>query len=191
MSVESDGDKYRNHNYRYVRTGVELPVNPQAPLDGIIAHLTRKCGGNVHDRKIVNVSESSMVSMGYPGKNAVEFETTSCFQSPNLQNQWICYDFQRIRIKPTHYAICSYSSGPNSHHPKSWVLEVSEDGSQWSEIDRREDNYDLNGSHLIKTFQVRTSLVCRFVRMRQIGKNHCGFDIMILSAFELFGTLQE
>jgi hypothetical protein len=132
-----------------------------------------------------------MVSLAYPGKNTVDLGTPSCFQSPNLANQWICYDFKNMRVKPTYYSVCSYSSNPNSHHLKSWALETSEDGSKWTEVDKREDNYDLNGSNITKSFQLRRGENCRFVRLRQTGKNHCGFDIMMLSAFELFGTLEE
>jgi hypothetical protein len=190
-AVDSDSDRCRNHSGRYLRPGIEVPFSPSVPLDGIVAHLTKKCGGNVHDYDVVTVTESGMVSLAYPGKNTVDLGSPSCFQSPNLANQWICYDFKNMRIKPTHYSVCSYSSKANSHHLKSWALETSEDGSRWVEVDRREDNYDLNGSNVTKTFQVRRGENCRFVRLRQTGKNHCGFDIMMLSGFELFGTLEE
>jgi hypothetical protein len=36
-------------NKRTVKVEIDVP-------DGIIAHLTRECGGNVHDRRVVDVT---------------------------------------------------------------------------------------------------------------------------------------
>ena len=38
----------------------EFVYNSSKPLDGVIAHLTREYGGNVHDKGIVNVTASSV-----------------------------------------------------------------------------------------------------------------------------------
>jgi hypothetical protein len=42
---------------------IQMPIvgslfEPSAPLDGIIAHLTRECRGNVDDHKIVSITSS-------------------------------------------------------------------------------------------------------------------------------------
>ena len=47
------------------------------PLDGIIAHLTRECGGNVHKQGIVNVTASGCFG-GQP-EYAVDLKSDSCF----------------------------------------------------------------------------------------------------------------
>jgi hypothetical protein len=44
----------------------------ESSLDGIICHLTREHGGNVHDRGIVDISSSSIFS-SCPAKNAADF----------------------------------------------------------------------------------------------------------------------
>jgi hypothetical protein len=62
--------------------------------DGIIAHLTRECGGNVHDRQIVDITRGSFEKETYgtnppsraydndcAAKNAADLETVSCFIS--------------------------------------------------------------------------------------------------------------
>ena len=75
----------------------------------------------------------------------------------------------------------------------SWVLEVSNDGSDgsWEVVDRRENNFDLDGSHLTRNFALgtRPSGAFRFVRLRQTGKNHAGYDYLSICALELFGAL--
>jgi hypothetical protein len=103
--------------------------------DGIIAHLTRECGGNVHDHGVVDVTSGSFeketcganprsgVYGSYPhsaAKNAADLETNSCFISafrrkeediPHTRNNWVCYNFKERRIIPTHYAIRTNDGG--------------------------------------------------------------------------------
>jgi hypothetical protein len=50
--------------------------------DGIIARLTSECGGNVHDRQVINVASESFQEETYRGnprseKNAADLETIS------------------------------------------------------------------------------------------------------------------
>jgi hypothetical protein len=46
----------------------------------------------------------------------------------------------------TNYSIrSSYGDGVNGQYLKSWVIEVLSDGSDWEEIDRHENNNELNG----------------------------------------------
>jgi hypothetical protein len=85
--------------------------------DGIVAHLARECGGNVHDRGIVEVTSSKPYSKGpgYAGKNITDMEADSFFCSdfresegkdkveiPHAKNNWVCYDFKERRVVPTH-----------------------------------------------------------------------------------------
>jgi hypothetical protein len=135
------------------------PFQQSAPLDGIIAHLSRKCGGNVHDRGIVNVTSSSRLggSPTWDGKNAFDLKSSSVFHSdgrwdahsiPHTRNQWISYDFQETKIIPTQYSIRSRADpcAADGSHPKSWLVEVSMDGSNWTEIDhqKKHDNSECD-----------------------------------------------
>ena len=62
-------DEPHHHNYcRSVLT--DFVYDESKPLDGVIAHLTRKRDGNVHDRRIVLVTASSLG--GGHQKNAVD-----------------------------------------------------------------------------------------------------------------------
>ena len=44
-------------------------------LDGVIAHLTRECDGNVHEKGIVNVTASTVYGSSYHTKDAVDLGT--------------------------------------------------------------------------------------------------------------------
>jgi hypothetical protein len=69
-------------------------------------------------------------------------------------------------------------------------MEMSNDGSNWTEVDRRVNNNDLNGTSFIGTYSISGQVQeSRFVRLRQIGKSHAGYDFLMVSGFELFGTL--
>jgi hypothetical protein len=50
------------------------------PFVGIIAHLTKQCGGNVHDRGVVNITASTTSGSCHP-KNAADLTTNDCFES--------------------------------------------------------------------------------------------------------------
>jgi hypothetical protein len=156
-------------------------------LHGIIAHLTRECGGNVHDRGIVDVSEKSPAS-GCPPKNAADLQSETYISSPNAPGQWLCYDFKSRRVTPSHYSIRCLSS---SYHLRSWVLEGSVDGSSWRALDDQANNATMTPTHQIGTFSIPHSFQCRFIRLRQTGKTADGSDHLVLFAFEIFGLLRE
>jgi hypothetical protein len=58
-------------------------------------------------------------------------------------------------------------------------------------VDHQEDNEQLNGSWLTDTFAVANSGECRFIRLVNIGENHYGYDVLCISAWEVFGSLFE
>ena len=175
--------------------GREFVYDESRKLDGVIAYLTRECGGNVHEKGLVHVVASSVLDgdgSPYQPKNAVDLGTNSYYASKDEQNSWICYDFKDRRVIPTSYSVRSYGAASGGDHPKSWVIEVSNDGTEnsWTEIDRR-DNNDLNYNRVTVNFKISQlpSESFRFFRLRHTGKNHNGNNYLILSSLEIFGTL--
>ena len=177
----------------------EFVCDPSKPLDGIIAHLTRQCGGNVHDKRIVKVTASNFPDNSVHPKNVVDLGTDSEYRS-NDDQAWICYDFGERSVIPTSYSLRSGSQ----YYLRSWVIEVSKDGTEnsWSGIDHR-DNNDLNSVHCTRTFTLCDipSESFRFVRIRMTNSGYLntgtGFGgtwgsnryPLALSSFELFGRL--
>jgi hypothetical protein len=178
--------------------------------EGIIAHLTRECGGNVHDCNVVIVTGGSferepyspeLSGGGRTRKNIVAMEDDNLFQMsfrdsrwehiPHTKNSWICYDFKERRVVPTHYAIRTNNSGPGAHHLKSWLVETSVDGEAWHEVDHKEDNKELNGRYFIGTYAVAGAGACRFIRLVNIGRTHSRCDLVMLTGWEIFGSLFE
>ena len=171
--------------------GTMFVYRPAQPLRGIIAHLTRKIDGNVFTYGVVIVYTSSCCRGD--GRSLVNLEKPCVFSSKDRPNSWIAYDFMDRRVTPTSYSIRSWSACAASCHPKSWVFEVSTNGETWEIVDRRENNNNLNDTLAIDNFSINPvpNGGFRFIRLRQIGKNHKGNDQLCISSLEVFGTLTE
>lgn len=171
----------------------EFVYNGHNQLNGIIAHLNREYGGNVHNSGVVDVTASPDGDGRSSAWAVVNFQATDCYWSRNEPNAWICYDFKDMRITPTHYTLKSGEGYSGSQHLKSWVIEVSIDGSEWFEVDRRENAYDLNDSFAMKNFRITrlTAERYRYFKLREIGTDHGPYNtsVLILCAMEVFGTL--
>jgi hypothetical protein len=176
--------------------------------DGIIGHLTRVHAGNVvkvtsgsFEKETEGANPHSGVygnRVVFAATNAVDLDTDSCFLSAHrteaaniahTRNNWLCYDFGQRRIVPTHYTIRTAIANPGDGHLKSWLIETSTDGERWWEVAREEENEQLNGPSFTGTFAVADGRECRFIRLVNIGRNHCGDDGLLISAWEIFGRL--
>jgi hypothetical protein len=166
--------------------GIEFPLKEAKSLDGIISYLTRKHGGNVHDKGIITITSKSVYKdkPKYAARNVADLYSDSYFFSKNEPGQWILWDFREMRVRPTHYTI-------KSSDLKSWVVESSLDGEAWTEIDRKTDNEDVKSiCFTVASFAVSNPAECRFIRLTQTGKRHWpGGDDLPIMAFEFFGTL--
>jgi hypothetical protein len=164
-------------------------------LDGIISYLTTRHCGNLHDRGILKVFANRVYSgdATYAAKNVVDLKTDSYFHSVNDLNQSIGYDFKEMmRIIPTHYSVRSYHDGPNDHHLRSWVVEVSKDCEGWEVVDERTDCQDLNDKFAVQCFAIQRppQTENRYIRLRQTGVNWVNQHYVIICGFEVFGQLR-
>jgi hypothetical protein len=111
----------------------EFRPNPESGLEGIIACLTRKHGGNVHDKEIVIITAKPPSGFGFGQpqgfgfgstprhpKFLADLESRTGYCSRCEPGQWICWDFKDLRVFPTHYAIKT-CSGSLADHPPSWT----------------------------------------------------------------------
>jgi hypothetical protein len=189
--------QYFNDRATIQRPSFQCSPSSSSPLSGIIAHLTSKFGGNVHDRNVVNITANRVVgdSPSYAPRNVADLGGDSLFHSVNEPNQSICFDFKKMKVIPTHYSVRTYNYNPGGHHLKNWVIEGSVDGQSWDELDRRESNSDLNSAYAVKMFSVSDSKPksksgpFQMIRLRQIGSNHNNYHYLIFTAFEIFGSL--
>ena len=115
-------------------------------------YLTRQTGGNIHDNGTIEITSNSINDSSCHPKNLVNYENDSRYQSlmGSDGNTFIRFDFK----------------------DRNWVIEISDDGENWEEIDRHIDDPALNGQNIVHNFKVnkKNSGFHRFVRLRQTGK---------------------
>ena len=166
------------------------------PLGGIIDHLTRQYGGNVHDMGVVEVTASDVYDPIDHPKNAADLGTDTIFHSENELNSWICYDFKKRSVTPTSYSVRTYGYYPGGNHLKSWVFEGSNDQNIWTILDRRDNNHDLNDEFALHNFSISPvpTNSFRFLRLRLTGQDHYESHVLyylIITSLEVFGTLYQ
>jgi hypothetical protein len=132
---------------------LELDFKSGFPLEGIIANLSSRFGGNVSDLGIVSVTSQSTYSSDFLPKNAVDLTADSKFGSQSWSNQWLCYDFKDRRVEVRHYSIRSqFNCRAGYSYLKSWVIEGSEDCENWTGLDSQNNNWELNDRNKIYTW---------------------------------------
>jgi hypothetical protein len=160
-------------------------------FEGIIHELTQQCGGNIHEKGIVNITCSSCWGPHYEVKHLVNHGTSEFWSSKEETNSWICFDFCEKRISLEHYTLKS-RGGQNINHLIQWEVERSNDGSTWTILDKR-NTRELAGMNLVKTFECcgeNQSTFSRYIRLRQTGKNSSNADCITLCNIEFFGDLK-
>lgn len=164
----------------------EIQFDNNNSLNGILNFLKKQSNNNIEDAIKITAS-----SVGYgPLTNLLQYEDpTKYFYSIDEPNSWICIDFINRRIIPTHYTIRTRQGA--SDHPKSWVIEGSNDNYTWEQIDSQTNCNETNGKGVVRTFIIQKELKneFRYLRMKETGPNWCNHNFLEFSAIEFHGTL--
>jgi hypothetical protein len=173
-------------NSRFCRPSFVLDSN--RPFDGIISHLTRECGGNVHTRGIVSITASSnYYNQCY---QVADYDWCNYWYSNDETNSWIQFDFKHRQVSLTNYTIRSDKAG--CYHPLQWSLAGSNDERSWTTLDQR-NTQDLNGDNRVKSFDCKSlqssTSSFRFLRLTQTGANSSDANYLLLANLEFFGVV--
>lgn len=168
-------------------------VNQQ--FDGIINYLVKQTNGNI-DKEInftaSSIGSSDINSFG-PQCVSIFNDRNKIFHSNGNQNEWICFNFKNHQVIPTHYTLRSVDSrgDVNGYHLKSWVVEGSNDNSNWDNLDEQKDCNFLNGKGKIHTFKIEkeTMKEYKYIRIKMTGNNWTGSNFFIIDSIEIYGTL--
>jgi hypothetical protein len=175
-------------------TRISAPYRDNLPFEGIISHLTKTFSGNVSILSVVDVTSSSGLYGWYHPRNAVDLYANTWFCSADRENSWLCYDFRDMTVIPTHYSIrfsagTSYSNESRGRFLQNWIIEGSNDGTSWTELDQRTTTGDPQEQPQMETFAISSQSRVRMIRLRQPGKNAFGTNELALAAFEIFGEV--
>ena len=172
---------------RYIMNN-KFEYDSSNPMNGIISHLRTECGGNPHEKGVVNITVSS-TRTGVP-KTVFEYDKNDQWGSQDSSpNEWIQFDFKNSSCSLSSYSIKSGSGC----WPRKWVIECSNDASSWTLVDSR-DTTEIDGQYITKHFSCNqcSNDSFRYIRMRLTGANsYSSSDYELrLSGIELFGVLE-
>lgn len=191
-TVKNDQHDIHRYTKQLGANVVTFEYNGNNELNGIIRYLTNKVGQNIHDSGTIEVTTNSFNSDSYHQKNLLDLDKDNTFWSLNNgRSAWICFGFKEMKVNLSAYTIKTGSGGKGSSHVKNWVMEVSDDGANWEIVDEHTDYEGLNGSNLIKTFDVKPSNFSRYCRFRHTG-DYWGYSsvYLVIKSIEFFGKLQ-
>jgi hypothetical protein len=181
---------------------VEIGMKRNEPLNGMISHLTREHGGNVHQNGVVTLSAPSRSDLRDSAlEHVVDLESSNWYLSVNEPGQWICWDFGERMVLVIMYTIRTFWL-------RSWVLEGAmnpmDPMDQWTQIDQRMNIEKFEGLSLFHFLPKAARLVVasfsvdnkslgpfRCIRLRQTDRTFRNEDALRLAGVEFFGTLVE
>ena len=113
--------------------------------------------------------------------------TPKCSMSKEIKNSWIEFNFQTIRIKPTHYTLRHFTL--DYSYMKSWNLLGSLDGINY-EIIKKHSHWrsPFKKSGHSKTFQIENvNKYYQYFKIQITGKDSDGYGGIKFNGLELYG----
>lgn len=169
-------------------------------FDGIFNYLTKKTGGNIHNNGTIKITANSVNrhSINSPNpENVVDFSTeNNSYKSSDDVLSWLCFDFKDQQIQLKNYSIISNNS-TDFGQLRNWVIEVSNDGESWKEIDNHSSDITLKKPRYVATFSVQKNDdkdFYRYVRLRQTGRSWHSVgngNLINIPKMEFYGNLKE
>lgn len=140
----------------------------------------------------VETTASSTYSSRYEPRYVLIFDDKEReFASKDTPNSWLCFYFKENKIIPSHYQIMSYDGKKNSNHPRNWVIEGSNNKSDWISLDTQNECNHLNGRNLSHIFSIENQKQkeFRYIRMKLTGKCWSNCHFLEICSFEIYGKL--
>lgn len=174
-------------------------------FEGILKYLTRLNQTNIYDNKTIKITTNSMHTDDihyfvkkpnfYHPKNMIDYDKDNEYKSTDVGGAVVCFDFKDKFVNLSKYQIQTSMKEKSTTHLKNWVIEVSEDGSNWFEIDRRKNDESLNEPRKSNVFDVQNpnNNFYRYLRLRQIGTSHYNCEncnIFSISRFDFYGQIK-
>ena len=154
-------------------------------VNGIVSYFWRF---RMYDEiKAIASSETS----GYEKNNVLDITSPMYWASSSHSTGiiWIGISFPHYTVKVSHYTIRQYTGAGSM--PKSWILQGSNDGNSWYDIEyRTSDGYCHMGT-ILDTFEVPEANQSYYqqYRLYKNGWSCLHYDYWRLAGIELFGNI--
>ena len=189
---DSKSDSQRYNKHEIVK---EFNNSQGKEFQGIMRHLTDETGGNIHDNGTIEITSNPVYSSSFAPRNCVDYEKTNYYMTKEEGNDaFICFDFKEKSVQLTDYSIKTCDNEPGTYHLKNWVIEVSDDGIKWDEVDNHKNDSTMNKRYITCTFNIQTKTgFHRFVRLRQTGEswyNSGNHTCFLFHQIEFYGKIK-
>lgn len=187
--------KFEGNQERYTKSDKLMKFDKIEGKDfqGIFNYLRNKTSNKIENEVIFTSSPLYCSTNDRLPSNVVLFEDeNNFFESKSQPNSFLCFKFINHKVIPTKYTLKSARGwSKNSIHPRSWVIECSNDNVNWEVVDEQKDCPFLNGPRKIHTFNMnqQSQKEFQYVRIRSTGQDWCGYNYLLIDSFELYGTL--
>eukprot|EP01006_Ploeotia_vitrea_P040971 TRINITY_DN66476_c10_g15_i1.p1 TRINITY_DN66476_c10_g15~~TRINITY_DN66476_c10_g15_i1.p1 ORF type:complete len:286 (-),score=29.14 TRINITY_DN66476_c10_g15_i1:301-1158(-) len=133
------------------------------------------------------VCEASSVRNGDIAETVDHVFQNQRFFTCNKPNQWVRFELQNYRLKPTYYSF-AHRAGTIPFYARTWSLLGSEDGQEWESIRDHVDDATLNPNCLHGAWPVQATKFYRYFCV-QLGEkgNDKHTNALVLSCFEVWG----
>lgn len=188
----------------------DIKYDPSNRFKGILSFLATKTGGNIHDNGTIEITASSVNEQkAIFGKSLRTYDpklmlnnlkdpnkSASDFYAPKngINEFWICFDFKKYRVQINGYLIKS-TRFFDVLKPKNWVIEISDNGKNWKEIDNQNDCVLLKGGDAVANFEIKSktkfSRFCRFRHFGECWKGSKENGYIGISFIEFYGKLKS
>ena len=98
----------------------------------------------------------------------------------------------KMKVQMNGYSLQTLNYSSNWDHIKTWAIEGRNEDSDWTIIDKRPDNNDLNGYNFQHYYSIpEITKPYQYIRIRSLGPDHGGCHYLPLSHLEIYGTIIE
>lgn len=105
---------------------------------------------------------------------------------------WFMIDMGRNRRVIPNYYTLRHGGNYKADSLRTWDLQGSVDGGQWTLLRRHTSDKSLNGNFATRSWPVDPpSTPFRFFRILQTGHNSNNHNFLVISGFEIYGELYE
>ena len=120
----------------------------------IIQYLSEQCHENIQIQNLVQITSSSIWDSKFGAENIIKQNDQKKFGTKNEVNSWVQFDFKKTKVMIDSYTLKTWNEDETFEHLKNWILEVSNDGKNYTEIDRQINCDLLRGKLKTATFNV-------------------------------------
>jgi hypothetical protein len=175
QQLQNKNELLRNHNFQLQHPSMIIISH------GLLHHFKE------NDRSKIYIECSSVNHSSQQPKNLLIDDRDTKFLSKNEQNSWFCVSVDSQKIILSGYFLRSYKNYPCT--PKNWKLEGSYDKENWKLIDRQVQINWKTQEWSEVYFPVQSAESFSYFKFTQTGKNYNGNHHLLLSYFEIFGTI--